>query len=460
MNQVLFRRKSSEYLSEWCNRGSDRRKPLVLRGARQVGKSTLVNQLARNLGLEFVEINFEKNPRLQKIFDAQDFDTILSGLKILAKKDLESSPILLFLDEIQKSPRAIESLRYFYEDFPNLKVIAAGSLLDFTLNEAKLSMPVGRIQYGFVHPMTYSEFLLGIGEQQLTDEIREYRLPRTINPATHQKLLDYYKIYMFVGGMPEAVKSWAKKGQPHQVSEVHQSLLSTYRDDFGKYTSGKEFGRLQRLFDQFPSHLGRKIKYSKIAPHDQARDIRQIIDILAMARVIHKVHHSNCSDLPLAAQRDDFVFKLYFIDVGLVCSALDLSYETVTSDEKTHLINGVLGEQCIFQNIKASSFEKDLQIYYWLRDGKAQNAELDFVVAHKGRIIPIEVKAGKSGSLRSLHQFIADRKSDLAVRFDTNEPSAQEIKHSVVTREGIKEIQFRLISLPCYLAEELIRIIS
>ena len=177
------------------------------------------------------------------------------------------------------------------------------------------------------------------------------------------------------------------------------------------------------------------------------------------ARILHKVHHSNCSGLPLSAQIDDFVYKIYFLDVGLMGANLDLDLETLVNNDKTSLAEGILVEQSIFQNIKAAVFDREMQVYYWLRETKQHNAEVDFVISHKGNIIPIEIKSGKSGSLRSLHQFIVEKKSQTAIRFDANLPSVQDIKHSVVTASGTKEIKFSLISLPCYLAEEIWRLI-
>ena len=245
------------------------------------------------------------------------------------------------------------------------------------------------------------------------------------------------------------------------MREVHHSILDTYRDDFNKYSSGRELVRLQKLFEQFPSVIGNKIKYSSIAPDEPARDIRGVIDLLDKARVLRKVLHSDCSGLPLAAQADEFVFKLFFLDVGLVCAATGLEYEAISSMGSAKLLStGNLTEQFVHQNLLASKFNEDQKLFYWLREGKSQNAEVDFVSTVRGHIVPIEVKAGKSGTMRSLHQFVAKNSTEAAVRFDLNLPSVMSSAHQVVTNEGTVAVKYDLISLPVYLACELYRILE
>lgn len=460
---TYFERSILLNLSQWLN--SSPRKPLVLRGARQVGKSTLVRSFCKLEKRNLFEVNLEQEHSLQKSFDSLKPAQILNELEFHFDRSIDPDRSLLFLDEIQTTPQAIVALRYFYEQMPNLPVIAAGSLLDFMLTQEKVSMPVGRIDYGFVSPLSFEEFLNAKQERKLLSLIQSFQIEDSFPQTAHDQLCQLLREYFFVGGMPEAVQVYFKHNDEKKVRQVHASILNTYRDDFRKYGSGQSLLRLQRIFDRLPGIIGRKIKYTEISREDQSKEIRSSIELLHQARVLRKVNHSACSGLPLAYQADDLVYKIYFLDIGLLNHQLGVDWQILRKADQSQLLSplltqGMQAEQFIFQNLNLGTFNEDASIYYWLREGKATNAELDFVIGFQGQILPIEVKSGKSGSLRSLHQFISEKKCLLAIRFDFNLPSLQRVHHKVVGSRGVTSVSFQLLSLPLYLVGQLQRVVT
>jgi len=448
---------AEETLSTWYRLKS--RKPLVIRGARQVGKSTLVRRFAEKQNLILHEINLERYPELIKIFDRMDTADMLRELEYISGKGKISVDTgLLFLDEIQAAPQAIKALRYFYEDLPELPVIAAGSLLEFTLSDHSYSMPVGRIEYLFIGPMTFEEFLTAKAETQLLQLIRSYDFESSFPVTAHQRLLKYQREYLMTGGMPEAVFRYVESGDFEEVLNVHASIVQTYRDDFAKYARSAELNRLHRVFDYVPSAAGEKIKYCNIDENEQSRELRKAIDLLEKAGVISCVHHSKISGLPIKAGMNSKVFKLFFLDIGLmnyICGIRSISFEQM---EKREFINeGKMAEQFIQQHLLriGRQVEKP-QLFYWLRDGRSANAEVDFVIQLGGQIIPLEIKAGKSGSMRSLIRFMAEKGLAAAVRFDLNPPSRMDVAHKTNGSDD-SEVEFKLISLPLYMVEQLPR---
>ncbi len=451
---MSLERKITEDLDEWLSNKA--KKPLVLRGARQVGKSTLVRILAQKKGRRLIELNLEKKPKLAKIFEQIDAEQILGDLSIELDLAVDPKRDLLFIDEIQACPKALTSLRYFYEDHPGLPVIAAGSLLDFALTEEKVSMPVGRISYAFVNPMTFEEFLSAAGKPRLLREIQEFEWDKKISETAHRHLLEQLEIYARVGGMPEVVQTYLATSDLSRVRGIQEEILATYRDDFGKYASGRTLLLLQRLYDGMSAVLGQKIKYAQLSREDHSRDIRAVIELLVQARILGRVSHSDCDGVPLALHQSDSIYKLYHLDVGLMNAQLGVPMRkgVLQDDQRSPVLGqwlGVQAEQIVYQNLKASQSKQDLKIYYWLREGKSQNAEVDFVLEAGGDLLPVEVKSGASGSLRSLFQLVARQKMKKALRFDLNLPSTQNIQTEVITAAGGESIKFRLLSLPLYL---------
>ena len=463
-SQVMHRHQLHT-LQDWLR--SPRRKPLVVRGARQVGKSTLVELFCEAAGRELVAVNLERHPDLAEAFGRVGTApaALLNLVEAVTNAPLPARGVL-FIDEIQAAPRALASLRYFLEEMPDRPVIAAGSLMEFTLAEHVFPMPVGRVAYLNMGPMTFTEFLKATGKDRLAGEIEGFEWPSGrgapgIDPLIHRRLLESLRLYQFVGGMPEAVSVYAESASLRAVSAVHAGILETYRDDFPKYAARRDLTRMLRVFNFAARQAGRKVKYSNVAPDEQSGTIRRDVEILAMARVIAKVTHSHCSGLPLQADAKDNVFKLVFLDVGLMNAVCGLGWESMASRPDADLVNAGSGaEQFIGQHLQYLLAERpNRELAYWLREGRSNNAEVDYVAEFGGRIVPIEVKAGRAGALKSLHQFAAEKRVRLAVRFDVNPPSLQTVDTRVRRGRGSEQVRYSLLSLPLYLVERLARIL-
>ena len=448
------------FLDDWL--AAPNRKPLIIRGARQVGKSTLVRLFAERCGRPLVEVNLERHPDLGSAFARKDPAYLLNVLEALPGVGPIDPDGLLFLDEIQAVPESIPALRYFREDMPELPVLAAGSLLDFALANHASSMPVGRIGYLHMGPMTFTEHLEAVGAEGLAHAIRTFEMERGLDPAIHNRLLAALRTYFFTGGMPEAVQTFAHSGRLRDITEVHNSIIDTYREDFPKYVGSQGLAGVVNVFNFAARNVGRKVKYVHFSKEDNAAATKARIELLCMARVLAKVVRSHCNGLPLQAEADPRAYKLPFMDVGLMNAVCGLGWASIERMNQTGLVNeGAMAEQFIGQHLQALlATSANRELSYWLREGRSANAEVDYVAAFDGRIVPIEVKAGASGTLKSLHQFVAEKGVPLAVRFDATPPLAQQIRTRV--QHGGKQIEaaYRLISLPLYLVERLPAIIA
>jgi predicted AAA+ superfamily ATPase len=426
----------------------------VIRGARQVGKSTLVRNFARNHGIDLIEINLERNRRLNDLFATQNIPDICREIEIIADKNL-SPPRnkLLFLDEIQATPAAIPCLRYFYEDIPELPVVSAGSLLEFVLEKHSFEMPVGRIEYLFLGPMNFQEYLLAHGQDRLLDLINGFNWDDMFSDAAHEKLLAALRDFFIVGGMPEAVQKSVDGEDLDKVLDVQASICETYQDDFAKYARDSQLSLLQNLFRHVPVNAGAKIKYTNIDPHLPARQVRESIDLLVKAGILYRVTHSDASGTPLNATVNPKLFKLYFLDVGLLnflCGTKHIASETIKTMD--FINKGNVAEQFIAQHLYyRGRINCTPELFYWLREGKTRNAEVDFLAVDARGVLPIEVKAGRSGSLKSLHQFVLRKKANRAVRYDLNKPCKQKVACSAPQTDKVTGVEFTMISLPLYM---------
>lgn len=441
-------------LSRWL--GSTGRKPMVLRGARQVGKSTAVRLFAEEAGLDLLEVNMERHRDLDAVFGSFDVAVVLDNLSALTGKRVHEGT-LIFLDEIQAAPQAIACLRYFYENRPGLPVVAAGSLLEFALSKTSFSMPVGRISYHYMQPMRFSEFLAAVDPAAL-EWLERMGNGDPLPEQAHKRLTGLQRHFMLVGGMPEAVACFAATGDFEQVASIQQGILNTYVEDFAKFARQKDLADLQRLFRNLPVHLGRKAMYSRLLPDATAAHARALLDLLIKAQVATPVYAADCAGTPLRAGMDERHFKLLFLDVGLVTRLLghDL-LDVVNADERSMVNEGPLAEQFIGQHLYLDErHESPPECFYWLNSTKNANAEVDFVVSQGRLMVPVEVKAGKSGSLKSLHYFCGIRHLAHAVRFDLLPASVQRIQTSIV-RKGDDPVRadYQLHSLPLYAVEKL-----
>jgi len=452
----MLERNAEKYLNQWHQK--NHRKPLVLRGARQVGKSTLVRHFAKKNGLVLNEVNLEQNLYLNNLFKTLDMDSIIRELDALVGRNIQDPGALLFLDEIHATPHAIPALRYFHEEKPDLPVISAGSLLEFALADHHFSMPVGRIEHYHLGPMTFTEFLTAV-EPALSRYLSEFRINEAIPVTAHQKLVKRQREFLFVGGMPEAVKAFVEESSFMEVTAVHRSIAGTFQDDFSKYAKQKDLALMQRVFRRIPRIIGQKVKYSNISRENRSGNVKTVIDLLVKARVCHQVFHSHCSGVPLIAEIHGNVYKMLFMDVGLAAYLTGLDWIALQALDGDRLVNeGKLAEQFVGQHL-FNPLEPP-QLTYWLREQKTANAGTDYVTSSGNQVIPIEIKAGKSGTLKSLQQFALSKKSTLCVRFDLNLPEIRQVNHSARIGSGSIPVSYTLLSLPLYMVEELPRILD
>ena len=298
------------------------RKPVLLRGARQVGKTWIVRELGKQFNT-FIEVNFELYPEAKKIFYPDlDPKRISRDLSLLFGERIVPGESLIFFDEIQEEPQAIRALRYFYEMLPEQHVLAAGSLLDFELEQ--IGMPVGRVTSSYMHPLSFLEFLAASGETLLLEMLVEHDGSSPISPVIHQKLLKLLGEYVAVGGMPEAVSRWSATNDFNVCSEIHHSIIDAYRQDFNKYAKKYQIKYLELLFDAIPAHLGRVFKFSRVPGDYRKRELQPALDLLIKAGIVHNIIRSAGQGIPLGAQANPDIYKLIFVDVTLSQSILGL----------------------------------------------------------------------------------------------------------------------------------------
>ncbi|MCK5648900.1 MAG: ATP-binding protein [Gammaproteobacteria bacterium] len=454
-------RKLNNALTDWKNKNS--RKPLVIRGARQVGKTFLVRAFAQQHYQSLVEINFDQSPEKKQLFDSNDIDRSLQLLEIEENIKPITKDTLLFFDEVQAAPEVFHFLRYLFEQRPDIPVIAAGSLLEFLLQDHDFSMPVGRIEYLHMGPLDFEEFLIALGHDQLARFIESYQLYETIPQSIHHKLLYYTQLFFIIGGMPAAIRHYISSDtSPHNISEAlreHQSILQTYEDDFSKYRKKTDHQRLKKVFQKLPALIANKLKYVNIDPNDKAKDLSNSLQLLELAKIFYKVKHSSANGIPLRAEVNDKIFKPLFLDIGLVASSLGLKLTQLTADDNNIMVNqGALAEQFIGQHLLYSRqyYEKP-ELFYWNREARNSSAEVDYLLSINNTIIPVEVKSGKTGTLKSLQLFIANKKSPIALRFNISTPAVEQQTTRLANKE---DCDYVFLSLPLYLVCQSERLIS
>ncbi len=392
-----------------------RRKPLLLKGARQIGKTYSVRELGKTFN-SLVEINFELTPEAKTIFEKDlQPERILWELGLLTDTVIVPGKTLLFLDEVQAAPQAILALRYFYELIPALHVIAAGSLLDFAIE--KVGIPVGRVSMLYVYPLSFMEFLAAIGNAQFIKAILAKQL---VSEILQDKLLNLLGHYLAIGGMPEAVEAWIETKDPKESFKAQKSLTETYRQDFFKYAKRHELPYLDILFNQIPHFIGNQFKYSEIHGDYKKRELAPCLDLLLRANVIHQITHTSANGIPLGSEVNLNWFKIIFLDVGITQSLLGLDLPAWFLNPDKNLINrGSIVEAFVGQEILAYAspyFKNDL--HFWKRESKSSQAEVDYVIDFEHTILPIEVKSGHGSTLRSMHHFLEEHKnSPFGVRF-------------------------------------------
>ena len=419
---MYCKRLIDNYLSEWASR--DTHKPVLLRGARQVGKSTAVKELSKKFD-SFVEINFEKQPKYKILFDDDlDVKRIIPQISAIYGTSIKPGQTLLFLDEIQECPRAIMALRFFKEDMPELHVIAAGSLLEFALKELP-TFGVGRIHSMFMYPMTFDEFLEANGQQLLIETRNEASIDNPLPEPIHNKLVDFLRTYMLVGGMPEAVKTWVEYHDYIRCQEVQDDIVVTYEDDFPKYKKNVDPTLLRRTLRSVAVQAGKKFVYTKVGFDYKTAEVKKAVELLTLAGILHPVTHTDANGLPLGSEEDKSYQKMLLLDTGLLLRLLNMSLGDVSelttqilTASATDLANkGPMAEMVVgLEMLHNMSPNIRHELYYWVRHAKNSQAEIDYIATYLQTVVPIEVKADTQGGMKSLWAFMRDKRLHYAIR--------------------------------------------
>lgn len=389
----------TEHLLAWKNQETI--KPLIIRGTRQVGKSWSIIDFGKAFFPgQVIVVDLEKHPDWHRVFEPNlDARRILEELEILLNTRITPGNDLLFIDEIQECPKAIMALRYFYEQLPDLHVIAAGSLLEFALKD--ISFPVGRVQMIHMYPMNFGEFLWATNQPMLADII--LNTPKPQSEAVHDRLMDELRKYLFVGGMPECVKTYADSGSMTAVFDVQNDLVHAFRQDFSKYAPYSDKRCLMSVLSSVSSKVGQQTKYAHLAEGFTNPTITKAYDLLCSARVFYKISAASGSGLPFASTASEKVFKTLLTDIGLMRSLNNLSPDIdMLSDDLLAIYRGALAEQFVGQEFLSAGQD----LYYWSRQAKSSLAEIDYLMDKNGKIYPVEVKSGPSGKLRSMHLYL------------------------------------------------------
>lgn len=404
-----------KYLLEWKEEPS--RKVMLLRGARQVGKTYSIRKLGESFQ-HFLEINFEEERDLRTVFQGSLSPADLcEKLSAFFSVPIIPGETLLFFDEIQACPEALSSLRFFHEKMPELHVIAAGSLLEFALSEIP-SQGVGRISSLFMYPMSFTEFLTANGAKPMMDLVSKTYGQCPVDDVFHKKLIDYLKTYLLTGGMPEVVGAYVKHRDLILCQKKLDDLLITLKDDFAKYKKRAPVGRLREVFDSIVFQAGAKFKYSNIESSSSSHSLKEALDLLVQAGLAYKVYHTDARGVPLGAQMDAKKFKVVLFDVGIHQRLLGLDLQSCFLTEGFQGINkGNMAE--VFAGLELlhnRPLNLKHQLFYWHKETRASNAEIDYLIQQGEKIVPIEVKAGTKGQMQSMHIFLTSRGISRGIR--------------------------------------------
>jgi predicted AAA+ superfamily ATPase len=389
-------------LSIW--RQSTNRKPLIIKGARQVGKTWLMKEFARTAYSHSAYVNFESNEQLKNLFTGDfDLSRILLGLEIATGVKIEAGKTLLIFDEIQEAPAALTALKYFQENAPEHHIICAGSLLGVAMNR-HTSFPVGKVEFLDLHPLSFPEFVQALGEERLLTVLRNNDW--ALMTAFKSRIIELLKQYYCVGGMPEAVSVYSENRDFITVRNIQKRILTAYEQDFSKHAPNQLVPRIRMLWNSIPAQLAKENKkfiYGMIKEGARAKEYELAMSWLIDAGLITKINRATKPAIPLKAYEDPGAFKLFLVDLGLLAAMTDLDIKTLLDGNVLfEEFKGALTEQYVLQQLLV---QKDLTIYYWSADNG--RAEVDFLVQSTGQVIPIEVKAGEnlqSKSLRVYHE--------------------------------------------------------
>ena len=400
-------------------------KPLLVRGARQVGKTQTIRKLGEIFD-HFIEINFEESPRLKGLFsDDLSPVAICENIAAIYKTSIVPGKTLLFFDEIQECPEAIASLRFFYEKMPELHVVAAGSLLEFALSELP-TFGVGRIRSVFMYPLSFSEFLTGSGEHLLLEKSREAKPAKPLNELLHARLIEFVQKFIYLGGMPEVIATYFATGDLNRSQLLLDDLIISIQADFTKYRKKTPVSRLNEVFQAVISQAGQKFMYSKACTQANHNQIKDALLLLVKAGLVIPVTHSSANGLPLGAGANPQKQKMLLYDTGIFQRIMGLDLADFLLSKNFDAINkGNLAEQFVgLELLKSGSCYQNPSLYYWHREAKNSNAEVDYVITVSQEIIPVEVKSGTKGSMQSLFLFLEEKNCGRGIRISNENFSA------------------------------------
>ena len=440
---MIFKRHILANLEEW--KQDKRRKPLILRGARQVGKTTLVKQFAQSYKHQIL-LNLEKKADKHLFEEIDDIKVIVDRLLLtreIPSKDLNST--LLFIDEIQESPKAIQQLRYLYEDVPGLHVIAAGSLLEFALHRVK-NFPVGRVEYLYMFPLNFKEYLGAIGNSLALEQMEN--IP--INDYAHSILLDIFNRYAIIGGMPEVVSTYIQKKNIADLPKVYESIWGTYKNDVEKYTKS-EVGRkvIKHIMSSAPLYVDQRIKFQNFGNSSyKSREVSEAMRNLDAAKIIQLIYPSTDVEPPIRTDLKKSP-RLQFLDTGIINYTLDIQAQMLGVSDLSTSYKGAIIPHLITQELLSLTTISNSKPHFWVRDKTQSSAEVDLLVNFQGKVIPVEIKSGSTGSLKSLHQFIDMSPHIYAIRIYAG-------KFNVENHTTPNGKPYLLMNLPYYLGTKII----
>ncbi len=447
--KFMFRRNIYKDLKDW--KASSNRKPLILRGARQTGKTTLIKLFSQEFE-QVISLNLELSADRRIWQGEPSIDELLRNIEIVKGVQIIPGKTLLFIDEIQNEPKAIQSLRYFYEEKKELHVIATGSLMEVVLQNKGFSFPVGRVSFLYLYPVSFFEFLEATGKQVLLEELKNTFLS-ALSPSIHALALEKFYEYIFVGGMPEVVQRFIDEKSYLPLKMIKEALLSSFEEEVPKYCSAAQVPYVQLLIREAPLFAGQRIQYTNFAESGyKNREMKRAFEILEQAMIVQRIFGTPLTQTPLISN-PKVSPKLCYLDVGLIAHRLSLDFLTLQKGELNDLFRGSLAEQVVCQELMAQNSLRREVPFFWYRDKVGATSEVDYCLNVKGLVIPVEVKSGKTGTLKSLHQFMEQAPHTYALRIYSGPLQKDEL----TTPSGKK---YQLLSLPFYLLGNVINILE
>jgi len=435
----MFKRKILKELQEW--KISSNRKPLVLRGARQVGKSTAVHMFADEFE-NYIYLNMEVAEDRNIFREEYTIRELFQAILVIKNVSLGEGDVLIFIDEIQNSPVAMKMLRYFYEELEEIYVIAAGSLLEMMLGEEDISFPVGRVEFRYMYPLTFREYLEAREETKIAGEYDTVPLSR----ISHSRLLSLFHEYVMIGGMPEVVKRYIEGREVTALKSIYESLMIAYINDSAKYAANTTMRHVIRhCLETIPYEAGKRITFQGFGKSNyRSREVGEALRIVERAMILFLIYPSTSVEIPIVGDRKKSP-KLQYLDTGLLNYYAGLQPNYFKYDDLHSFYRGIIAEHVVMQELIAHDSRSNQAPHFWVREKRQSTAEVDVIMQQGSRVIPVEVKSGGTGTLKSLHQFMKKASHDFAVRLYAGE-------FAIIDSETTEGKKFRLMNVPYYLA--------